>query len=407
MPKKQEKRADGRYAVYLSMGRDSVTGKRIRKTFYGDTQREAKQKRDQWLQSQETPQNDTVSTFADWADRWLTIYGQGSYSVLASNENAIQKLKDAIGHIPLGDVRKSDLQVFANSISSMSFSSVKKIQSVTCRIFREAVADALLDKDPSIGVKWDYADKGSHRALSIEERSLIVSNWHFHRAGAWCMIMLFAGLRRGELIALQGKDVDLESGIIHVTKAGHFEGNNLVIEDQPKSLAGIRDVPILSPLRPCLEALGVSGDTFLCQSADGKPITKTGFTKGLGAFMNILCDAANGRDPANHQLGRPHRLDLSKARSPLQRLEWEMKNAEVDAWEQQQAQFSFRAHDLRHTYCTMLYDADVDLKTAQYLMGHADTEMTLKVYTHLSETKKLSSIEKLMAYADLHFPDNF
>ena len=55
-------------------------------------------------------------------------------------------------------------------------------------------------------------------------------------------------------------------------------------------------------------------------------------------------------------------------------------------------------YDLRHTYCSMLYDADVDVKTAQYLMGHATLEMTLKIYTHLSEQKKQRSYEKLMKY---------
>ena len=60
-----------------------------------------------------------------------------------------------------------------------------------------------------------------------------------------------------------------------------------------------------------------------------------------------------------------------------------------------------KMYDLRHTYCSMLYDADVDVKTAQYLMGHASLEMTLKIYTHLSEQKKQRSYDKLFEYVDV------
>ena len=55
----------------------------------------------------------------------------------------------------------------------------------------------------------------------------------------------------------------------------------------------------------------------------------------------------------------------------------------------------FTAHQLRHTYATMLYDADVDVKTAQKLLGHKDLSVTMKIYTHLSEKKEAIGIERL------------
>ena len=47
-----------------------------------------------------------------------------------------------------------------------------------------------------------------------------------------------------------------------------------------------------------------------------------------------------------------------------------------------------RAHDLRHSYCTMLYDFGIDLKTAMLWMGHADQSMTMQIYTHLTEQRR-------------------
>ena len=53
----------------------------------------------------------------------------------------------------------------------------------------------------------------------------------------------------------------------------------------------------------------------------------------------------------------------------------------------------FTAQMLRHTYATLLYDAGVDVKTAQRYLGHANLELTLKVYTHLTKYKEGKSME--------------
>lgn len=57
-----------------------------------------------------------------------------------------------------------------------------------------------------------------------------------------------------------------------------------------------------------------------------------------------------------------------------------------------------RFHDLRHTYATMLYDAGVDVLTAQRLLGHADVQTTMRIYTHLSKQKEQQSIAALNAH---------
>ncbi len=52
----------------------------------------------------------------------------------------------------------------------------------------------------------------------------------------------------------------------------------------------------------------------------------------------------------------------------------------------------------------MLYDAGVDVLTAQKLLGHADLQVTMKVYTHLSEERKQKSIEALNAHISAQQP---
>lgn len=69
----------------------------------------------------------------------------------------------------------------------------------------------------------------------------------------------------------------------------------------------------------------------------------------------------------------------------------ELKNGFSRRWTPERKTFrdvKFTAYDLRHTFCTMLYDAGVDIKTAMAWMGHSDAQVTLNIYTHLSRTRK-------------------
>lgn len=57
-------------------------------------------------------------------------------------------------------------------------------------------------------------------------------------------------------------------------------------------------------------------------------------------------------------------------------------------------------HWLRHTFCTLLYLAGVDVVQACAQMGHADVSTTLKIYTHLDAIHKRKSMQKLDAYLE-------
>ena len=43
---------------------------------------------------------------------------------------------------------------------------------------------------------------------------------------------------------------------------------------------------------------------------------------------------------------------------------------------------SVTPHVLRHTFCTNMQQAGIDVKSLQYLMGHSNVSVTLDVYTH-------------------------
>ena len=58
---------------------------------------------------------------------------------------------------------------------------------------------------------------------------------------------------------------------------------------------------------------------------------------------------------------------------------------------------NIRPHDLRHSYCTMLRDAGVDMKLAILWLGHADEKMVLRVYDHPTASRAQAAVDNLNA----------
>ena len=69
--------------------------------------------------------------------------------------------------------------------------------------------------------------------------------------------------------------------------------------------------------------------------------------------------------------------------------EEEAKLYDLPAWKT----LDIRPHDLRHTYCTMLRDAGVDIKQAMIWLGHADEKMILRIYDHVRENRTKNSVK--------------
>jgi len=370
---------DGRKRVRALIGVDPETGKKIYKAFYGKTLRECNEKRDAFLAQREAaavdPASDPAQPVAAWAERWLAVYGQsGGHSARTTRAQNVAKLSAALGDLPLRDVRQLHVQTFASGLAAYSKSTVLKIKQTTQQIFRAAVRNDLIRRDPTDGVVWQHAGEGTHRYLEAWEIRLITSSARQHHAGTWAMLMLYAGLRRGEALALRWEDVDLAGGVLHVRHGVHFEANAPVI-GAPKTASAVRDVPLLPVLADHLRALPRRGE-YICTGASGQQVTESIWSSGWRAYNNMLSNILAGDTSSPVAPGR--RSDLDAADRP---------------------RVSIRAHDLRHTFASMLYDAGVDIKTAQRLLGHSSPEITMAIYTHLSEAKQSASLDKLAAFA--------
>ncbi len=372
--KRKGERADGLIQINASLGRDE-NGKRVRKCFYGHTRAEAERKRDEYLRMRGRggDRYQAGITLGEWIDEYSKTYRTGINPLYLDRDLVpYTRLKKRLGEMVLKAVREVDLQAALNELQGQSYSSVRTYRQTIRRIFAKAYRNGLIAVDPSEDLKLPAYTKGTHRELEKWEITLIREHWSEAQPyGLWMLLMLYAGLRRGEMMALQWDAVDMDARTITVRQTAVIDKNRAVIEDRAKTAAGLRILPMPGVLFDALSMTPEAERTgFVCRAKKGEALTAHAVTRGTETFLNMMTRVANNR---------PLKPSRGNSLEGLPPVEW-------------------RLHDLRHTYCCFLYDAGVDVKTAAYLMGHADIRVTMEIYTHLSEARKVKSTDKLLAF---------
>ena len=383
--KRRGERKDGLIQVALDVGYNP-DGSRRRKYFYGRTRAEAIAKREKFRQALSGaglhPANMTVS---EWVDEYKQTYRQNVNPLYyAKDDTPYNRLVAQFGNRRISEISEADLQRSLNALSGMSFSTCEKYRQTLKRVFARARRNKLIADDPAEDLILPPHTKGTHRALETWEIQLILNHWHddYMTAGLWVMLMLFCGLRRSEMMALEWDAVDMENRLLEVRQVAVITAGGIVVQKRTKTADGRRVLPICSTLYNALSCVPeVHRTGFVCLSAHGLPLTESAVSRGLETFCKRLERIANNEPPV--QNGR--RTDIERLNGTP---------------EPQRITFKFRAHDLRHTYATMLYDAGVDVKSAQYFLGHADLKMTLDLYTHLSNESEAQSRQQAIQYLD-------
>ena len=368
-----KKRENGLYHKNMVVGKKE-DGSYIRKSVYAKTKKELEQKVVELTQQINNGiavwKNDM--TFKELSDIWFEQYNPTATERWHYHNGLTVKnhLLPYIGGMKVRDLRQIHLQSIISSLAKKDYSThtMRDIKQIAARIMKVAVDSDLIVKNPFSGVSIPSKEPNARQPLSPEQIKLVTENWRGHRMGLPVMIMLYAGLRRGEMLALQWEDVDIDKKLIHVTKSLSLLKNTATIK-APKTKAGCRNVPIPNVLlAPLIEVKKTSG--VICPSVDGELMTFTAYKRAWDSYMNYLNVCAGGF------------ISDCKQRPRIQKME------------------PFTAHMLRHTYATMLFEANVDVKSAQKFLGHSSVEVTLSIYTHLTQFKEDAAIDALNEHLD-------
>lgn len=281
---------------------------------------------------------------AKWIDQCIDTYKTNlrPNSMKAYRELMKCAITDHIGHMRLRDITPVKCQEVLNLQAGKSKSQISKVYQMLQFVFNKAVENKLLIENPAAYIVRPQGTKRSRRALSAYEQSCIRKALEKHEKPLYFLFMLECGCRPSEAASIEGRDIVTKNGRDYL----HIRGT--------KSAAADRFVPLNDNIRRYLPS---HPDPFklLCTTGAGNKINAQAHRRAWSSLVRLV-NIEMGCKVYRNEVLPPYRFD--EAITP---------------------------YYLRHTFCTNLKKAGIDIRTAQYLMGHSDIKMTANIYTHTDE----------------------
>lgn len=308
-------------------------------------------------------------TVTDYAERWIDLNtGDLAEAYRSSRVSAIRNhVEPVIGALKLEDVKQDDCRRVLKALDGRSASLRQKVLGAMRAVFRAALANDLIRKDPTADLKAGGKPSAPKEALTPAQVAVLEDAVRGTRVETFVLLALYAGLRREEALALRWECIDLSSPVpaLSVRRALRWEHSHPVVSEELKSSAAFRTIPLPPQLLAHLLAVRrSSGYVFGGET----PLSQTQW-RNLWRFVRA------------RQTGEATYREGGEKRTFVRELGAKSRGADF----RYSIDFDVTPHQLRHTYCTNLILAGANVKRVQYLMGHADPQVTLKIYAHVLE----------------------
>ncbi len=377
------KQKDGRYRAKITVGLDGA-GKPVYKYASGKTKRELEANKQalqqKYVNGLEDVRDDVL--FGAYAQKWYNAYkkphideGSRRNYVSSLKVHVMPELKDR----RLRAIKGIDLQEMVNKLEGMGDSTITYVFAILTGVFQKAYTEGIINRDPTVGLLKPESASTTKRALTEAEEKVVLRLGREHPYGLMLLLLYYTGARRGEMLALQWRDIDFKNSKITINKDVDFVTGKI---GDPKSKYAYRDIPMPKALSDILNPLRGIGEAFLIQSVRGSHLSSSVYGRRWTALAEALYLADNSIE---------HHEEIKKVKV--------LKNGK-EKITICPAKSVLTAHYFRHNFASICYDAGVDVLTAQKYLGHADPKTTLDIYTHLSEAKEKQSETKLISVFD-------
>jgi len=312
-------------------------------------------------------------TVAELVDRYINLKRGLKQNSMRAYGSAINRIhNDPFGQRKVKSVKLSDAKGWFVALhdNGIKQNTIGVLQSVIRPAFEMAVDDDMIRKNPFKFKLSDVVPNDAYvrDALTKAQQERYLQFIQDCGRGNYyddIVILMGTGLRVSELYGLTKADIDFERRCIHVRRQLCRTAEKPYFITGPKTRSGIRTVPMTDTVymafkrvlkereTPKVELLidGCSGFLFL--DKDGKP--------------KVAMHLENYMRGIQQKYVKLHGNTMPKV----------------------------TPHVLRHTFCTDVQQAGLDVKSLQYLMGHSTASVTLDVYTHSNYDSVEKAFEKI------------
>ena len=282
-----------------------------------------------------------MKTLNDLYDFYIPVYRTERSPTVMRNYryNMERYMLQYIGDKIIQDITASEVQILLNKMRGLSQTTIRSVFNDLRLVFRQAYIDGYICRDFERYLQAPKASKGSfRRALTDQERKAVISVAQTNPKYYAYLFMILCGCRPSEAFGICKEDIDFEAETVHI------RGTKTRLSDRVVPCPRI----ILTIAEKSLSGLITTSQTGLRVSNECQRRIWKSFWADCHKYLGGKIYRNKPVEPF------PFGNDLT-------------------------------AYNLRHEYCTELARHGVDIRITQRLMGHASYEMTLRVYTNLTD----------------------
>lgn len=372
-----------RWVGQFTAGR-KADGKLNRKSVYGKTRKEVKEKMTKALAEVQT------NTYIDKTD--ITIGQLGEELInkkIESNnirESTYYRLEGTFKHIKesnlynakIQKVTSVELQDFMNTKKDYANSYIDKIYELLNSIFKEAINREYIYKNPLNVVLKPKSLKNDKKveALTTEEQKQFLQAVKGEIYENIFMIALYTGMRIGEILALTPDDIDLDNNIISINKTlTKNKDGKYILGKTTKTYNSCREIPITmlfkSNLEDALNNFISNKNNLIFTHSNGNIIAPS----SINTAFKKICKNANIHCTI-HKTRRDKKIINLKTST-------------------------CNTHMLRHTFATRCIESGMSAPVLQKLLGHKNIKTTINTYTSVFDKFRNDEMDKYINYINL------
>ncbi len=310
--------------------------------------------------------------FENFAEEWFEDYARLNLksTTYTRQRQLTKRTYEAIGHIRLDKLTTREIQKFINSLAkdgtnentgkALSRKTMVHYLSFISTIIDYAIKMDMLSDNPCRRVTIPKGSKKERKILTLEETEKFFKLLQLAplKYRAFFTLDIYSGMRRGEMLGLEWKDIDFETGVIHVQRTSNYTKEKGIYTDTTKTESSVRFIKVPMEIISIIKLYKVEQDIEIEKMGRKWNYTDRLFVKLDGSPMN-----------------------------PQTPYGWLKEFCEKNDFP------CYGIHQFRHLHTSLLIGAGIDPTTVSGILGHSQVSTTLNLYSHMFKENQVKACD--------------